>query len=124
MLSCVLQGPSFSVDGWHVSWQQWDMRLSFNGREGLVLHCLSYSDPDHGGRRRPVLHRASIVEMCVPYAGVCVAGEGNWRQMSAIVCLLNPQVVQFTRLKVEVGRPAQHFVETRKKISELEQRPT
>lgn len=68
------QGPSFSVEGWRVTWQQWDMRLSFNGREGLVLHNLAYCDPDQGGRSRPVLHRGSIVEMCVPYAGgsLCV----------------------------------------------------
>lgn len=63
------QGPSFTVDGWHVSWQHWDVRLSFNGREGLVLHDVGYRDPDQGGRRRPVLHRGSIAEMAVPYAG-------------------------------------------------------
>jgi primary-amine oxidase len=66
-----MQGPSFTVDGWHVSWQQWDLRLSFNGREGLVLHCVGYTD---GGSRRPVVHRASIVEMCVPYAGELILG--------------------------------------------------
>lgn len=32
-------------------------------REGLVLHQLSYDD---GGKQRPVLHRASLVEMAVP----------------------------------------------------------
>jgi primary-amine oxidase len=32
-------------------------------REGLVLHGLSYDD---GGKQRPVLHRASLVEMAVP----------------------------------------------------------
>jgi primary-amine oxidase len=60
------QGPSFTVDGWAVTWQQWDFRLSFNGREGLVLHQLHYTDPDEGGRRRPVMHRGSIAEMAVP----------------------------------------------------------
>lgn len=66
-LPCV-QGPSYTVDGWHLSWQNWDLHLGFNGREGLVLYDVAYSDPDQGGRRRPVLHRASIVEMAVPYA--------------------------------------------------------
>ena len=32
------QGPSFEVDGNHVNWQKWDFRVSFNYREGLVLH--------------------------------------------------------------------------------------
>jgi Cu2+-containing amine oxidase len=40
----------------------------FNGREGLVLYDLGYTDGDQHGRRRPILHRASIGEMCVPYA--------------------------------------------------------
>lgn len=40
----------------------------FNGREGLVLYDLGYADGDQQGRRRPILHRASIGEMCVPYA--------------------------------------------------------
>ncbi|WIA36385.1 hypothetical protein OEZ86_007700 [Tetradesmus obliquus] len=62
------QGPSFKVDGWHISWQKWDFRIGFNGREGLVLYDLGYADGDQAGRRRPVLHRASIGEMCVPYA--------------------------------------------------------
>lgn len=34
------EGPSFTVDGNHVSWQKWDFRVSFNYREGLVLHNL------------------------------------------------------------------------------------
>jgi hypothetical protein len=48
------------------------VRLSFNGREGLVLHCVGYTE---GDTRRPVMHRASIVEMCVPYAGKGLAGS-------------------------------------------------
>ncbi|WIA30543.1 hypothetical protein OEZ86_000626 [Tetradesmus obliquus] len=58
------EGPSFSVDGMAVSWQKWSFRVGFNYREGLVLHQLSYND---GGKQRPVLHRASLVEMAVPY---------------------------------------------------------
>ncbi|GBF99493.1 copper amine oxidase [Raphidocelis subcapitata] len=62
------EGPSFTVDGWRVDWQGWDFRIGFNGREGLVLYDVCYTDPQEGGRRRPVVHRASIVEMAVPYA--------------------------------------------------------
>lgn len=59
-----------------LSWQRWRMVLGFNGREGLVLHNLTYTDPlappgapppPGPGRVRPVLHRASLVEMAVPY---------------------------------------------------------
>ena len=53
------------MDGNLVKWQKWEFRVGFNYREGLVLHDLGYSD---GGKLRPVLHRASLVEMAVPYA--------------------------------------------------------
>ncbi len=32
------EGPSWEIDGNHVKWQQWDLRVGFNYREGLVLH--------------------------------------------------------------------------------------
>jgi primary-amine oxidase len=57
-------GPSFELDGYHLTWQKWDLRLGFTAREGLVLHQLSYLD---GERRRPVMYRASLSEMFVPY---------------------------------------------------------
>jgi primary-amine oxidase len=57
-------GVSFSVDGWEVCWQNWSFRLGFNAREGLVLHTIDYED---GGRLRPVIHRASVAELVVPY---------------------------------------------------------
>lgn len=59
------QGPSFTVDGWRVEWQNWSFRLGFTPREGLVLHELAIKD---GGRVRPVIFRASVTEMVVPYA--------------------------------------------------------
>jgi primary-amine oxidase len=40
------------------------MRIGFNPREGLVLHNVGWEE---GGRVRPILHRASLVEMAVPY---------------------------------------------------------
>ena len=57
-------GPSFQVDGYHVRWQKWDFHLGFTHREGLVLHTVGYEDQ---GRLRPILYRASVAEMVVPY---------------------------------------------------------
>jgi primary-amine oxidase len=58
------EGPSFTVDGNLVRWQKWSLRLSMDPYEGLVLHAVGYDDD---GRTRPVLHRASVSEMVVPY---------------------------------------------------------
>jgi primary-amine oxidase len=58
------EGASFTVEGNLVSWQRWSLRVGFDPYEGLVLHEVSYHD---GDRVRPVLHRASITEMVVPY---------------------------------------------------------
>ncbi|MFO0844957.1 MAG: primary-amine oxidase [Gemmataceae bacterium] len=54
------QGPSFSVEGRRVKWQNWDVVVGFNAREGLTLHHLRYAG-------RSVLYRASLNEMVVPY---------------------------------------------------------
>jgi primary-amine oxidase len=56
-----VDGPSFTVRGHEVEWQKWAVRVGFNPREGLVLHTVRYES-------RPVLYRASIAEMIVPYA--------------------------------------------------------
>eukprot|EP00775_Hariotina_reticulata_P002821 gene2821-3114_t len=58
------EGPSFTIEGNLVTWQKWHLRIGFNGREGLVLHNVGFQDE---GRVRPVLHRASLSEMAVPY---------------------------------------------------------
>jgi primary-amine oxidase len=57
-------GASFDLDGHHLRWQKWDLRIGFTAREGLVLHMLSYTD---GGRPRPIVYRASLSELFVPY---------------------------------------------------------
>ena len=57
-------GPSFHVDGNLVQWQRWSFRVGFDPYEGLVLHTVGYHE---GDRVRPVLHRASVCEMVVPY---------------------------------------------------------
>ena len=57
-------GASFHVEGNHVRWQRWSFRVGFDPYEGLTLHTVGYHD---GDRLRPVLHRASVCEMVVPY---------------------------------------------------------
>lgn len=58
------EGPSFTVDGHAVEWGPWRLRVGYNPREGLVLHDVGYVDK---GTLRPVLYRASLTEMFVPY---------------------------------------------------------
>ncbi len=58
------EGPSFTLDGRHLHWQRWDMRVGWSAREGLVLHQIGYTEH---GERRPVCHRASIAELVIPY---------------------------------------------------------
>ncbi|OKH72107.1 tyramine oxidase [Mycobacterium sp. SWH-M3] len=59
------EGPSFTVDGNKITWADWSFRFGFDVREGLTLHQLSLKD---GDTERPVIYRASIAEMVVPYA--------------------------------------------------------
>jgi primary-amine oxidase len=68
------EGPSFTVMGNQVEWQKWKFRVGFTSREGLVLHTISYDDD---GVERPVLYRASICEMVVPYGD---PGEQYYRK--------------------------------------------
>ena len=58
------EGPSFTVNGYEVSWQKWNFVIGFNPREGLTLHQLNYNDR---GEKRSILYRASLSEMVVPY---------------------------------------------------------
>ena len=68
------EGPSFSVDGKLVSWQKWSFRVGYTRREGLVLHDISYDDQ---GRTRPIIYRASLAELVVPYGD---PAEKNFRK--------------------------------------------
>lgn len=58
------EGPSFEIDGHQIRWQRWQMRIGFTPREGLVLYQVGYEDQ---GKLRPILYRASMAEMVVPY---------------------------------------------------------
>jgi len=57
-------GVGFTLEGRLLTWQNWQLRVGFNHREGLVLHQVGFSD---AGRLRPVAHRLSFAEMIVPY---------------------------------------------------------
>ena len=59
------EGVSLSVDGNEVTWADSKFRFGFDIREGLTLYQLSIKD---GDIERPVIYRASIAEMVVPYA--------------------------------------------------------
>ena len=54
------EGVSFKLDGHQLKWHEWELVIGFNARESLTLHDLRY-----GGR--PVIYRASVAEMVVPY---------------------------------------------------------
>ena len=58
------EGPSFQVEEQQVTWQKWRLRVGFTPREGLVLHLVEYFDQ---GRWRPIIYRAALSEMYVPY---------------------------------------------------------
>jgi primary-amine oxidase len=58
------EGPSFTVDGSLVRWQKWQLRVGFTPHEGLVLHTVGWEED---GRVRPILYRAGMSEMVVPY---------------------------------------------------------
>jgi primary-amine oxidase len=58
------EGVDFTLSGHLLRWQNWELRLGFNHREGLVLHTVGFL---YAGRLRPVAHRLSFAEMIVPY---------------------------------------------------------
>jgi primary-amine oxidase len=68
------EGPSFTVNGGLVEWQNWSLRVSLDPIDGLVLHRVAYRD---GDRVRPILHRAALAEMVVPYGDT--SANQYWR---------------------------------------------
>jgi primary-amine oxidase len=54
------EGPSFTLEGNLIRWQGWSLRVLLDPVEGLVLRDVAVAG-------RPVLHRASVSEMVVPY---------------------------------------------------------
>ncbi|ROZ98815.1 primary-amine oxidase [Gordonia sp. OPL2] len=68
------EGPSFTLEGNKLTWQNWSVRVGFNYREGMTLHAITYTD---SGRERSVAHRLSFAEMVVPYRDHC---EDHYRR--------------------------------------------
>ncbi len=64
------EGASFVLDGHAITWDKWALVIGFNAREGLTLHDISYDG-------RPIVHRASLAEMVVPYG---VPEGGHFRK--------------------------------------------
>jgi primary-amine oxidase len=62
-------GAGFSVGDGLLTWGPWRVRISLHPIEGLVLHQISYLD---GDRLRPVIYRASLSEMVVPYGSTAI----------------------------------------------------
>ncbi len=69
-------GAGFVINGNEVRWQKWRFRYTMHPREGLVLHTIGYEDK---GMVRPILYRAALSEMVVPYGDPGI----NWRWRSA-----------------------------------------
>src|SRR5262245_14104037 len=69
-------GASFTITGQEIRWQKWRFRYTMHPREGLVLQQVGYEDE---GRVRPILYRAALSEMAVPYGDA----DQNWRWRSA-----------------------------------------
>ena len=67
-------GPSFVLTVTSSAGSSGICGVGFTAREGLVLHTVGYED---GGRVRPILYRASLSEMVVPYG---YAAPTHWRQ--------------------------------------------
>jgi primary-amine oxidase len=58
------EGPSFTLEGRQIKWQNWELVIGFNAREGLTVHHVRYADI---GKKRSILYRGSLTEMVVPY---------------------------------------------------------
>ena len=58
------QPVNFAIDGNAMRWENWQLRFSFNVREGLVLHQVRCNDER---RQRSILYRASIAEVISRY---------------------------------------------------------
>jgi primary-amine oxidase len=54
------EGVNFKINGRHLIWDKWSFVIGFNGREALTFHDIQFDN-------RPVVYRASLVEMVVPY---------------------------------------------------------
>ncbi len=64
------EGVNFKMEGNKITWRNWELVIGFNARESLTLHDIKFNG-------RPIVHRASIVEMTVPYGS---PDNGHYRK--------------------------------------------
>jgi primary-amine oxidase len=64
------EGVSFVLDGHHITWDRWAFTIGFNARESITLHDIRFDG-------RPLVNRASLVEMVVPYGS---PDNGHYRK--------------------------------------------
>lgn len=57
-------GPSYTLDGQQVSWQNWKFQFRVDPRRGVVVSQVRYAD---AGRERSVMYQGSLSELFVPY---------------------------------------------------------
>ncbi|KAF8244735.1 hypothetical protein K440DRAFT_588079 [Wilcoxina mikolae CBS 423.85] len=57
-------GVSFTMNGREINWQNFNMHIGFNYKEGIVLNNITFNDR---GNVRPLFYRLSLAEMVVPY---------------------------------------------------------
>lgn len=64
------EGPSFTLKGRRIEWHKWSVRVGFNAREAVTLHDIRFDG-------RPIVYRASMAEMVVPYG---TPDKGHFRK--------------------------------------------
>ncbi len=58
------KNASFQLQGHQLTWQNWRFTISFNPRDGVVLHDITYFDQN---KWRSILKRVSLSDIVVPY---------------------------------------------------------
>ena len=92
------EGTSFTVDGFQVTGKVWSFRVGLHNREGLVIYDVKYND---GGVMRPIMYRASMAEMFVPY-GSTDLGLASWNYFDGGAYRMG-QWIPKTMNKLKVG---------------------
>lgn len=64
-------GPSFTIKGGEIHWDQWSFHLRADMRRGLVVSQVRLAD---SGRERSVMYQGSLSELFVPY----MAPDERW----------------------------------------------
>jgi len=110
------QGRSLRMKGQEIIWENWRLRYGIDNREGLVIYDVKWVD---NGKERPIMYRASMPEMVVPYSGPGLLqaaynffdageyrlGQGNARSMSPGADAPENAVYMPATLHKESGEP-------------------